>query len=268
MPELPEIETIRRSLADCVGQRFLKFSFFREDIIREKTFDPQKLEGNSCVAIERRGKYLEFVFPNNRYLTIHLGMSGRLWKSHDSNEQQIKHVHMVAVLENKETLIFYDPRRFGGLWFTEGRTENVQKLGIEPFDVQFQAEFLWEKARKRNISIKQMLLDQTFIAGLGNIYADESLFAAGIHPSRAARTLTVAEWRILQQKIVEVLQASLALKGTTFRDYRDGLNQKGAFQAFLKVYGKGGEPCPNCGTPLERIRIAQRSSCYCPLCQK
>ena len=268
MPELPEVETIRRSLQTCEGQRLNQISFHRLDIIRQKDFEPGYLEGQACTELARRGKYLEFIFPENKYVTVHLGMSGRLWKSTDPAEQQIKHVHMTAVLDSGETLIFYDPRRFGGIWLTYGPILSVQRLGIEPLSSAFQTESWWEKAQKRKASIKQVLLDQRFIAGLGNIYADESLFAAGIHPQREARSLTVQEWKILQQKIVEVLQASLSLKGTTFRDYRDGLNQKGAFQNFLKVYGKSGTPCPHCGTNLEMVRIAQRSSCFCPVCQK
>ena len=270
MPELPEVETIRRNILSCVGQSFCRVIFRRDDILKRRDFEPEQLEGAVCRAIVRRGKYLRFLFDDERQMTVHLGMSGRLWRSTDEEEQNLRHVHLILALENGEFLLFYDPRRFGGVWLTVGTPMEIQRLGIEPLDVDFNEtmQALWEKLRRRTAAVKETILNQRLIAGLGNIYADESLFRAQIHPLRPTNSLTREEWRQLGHCMKDVLEASLQNKGTTFRDYRDGLNRKGAFQDFLQVYGKAGKPCTQCGTALQTVRIAGRSSCFCPCCQQ
>jgi formamidopyrimidine-DNA glycosylase len=266
VPELPEVETIRRSLLSLKPSPIKTLHFNRRDIIREQDFAPELLEGETWRDIKRRGKFLSFIFAKTRIMTVHLGMSGRFYSSPALPEE--KHIHLVLTREDGGLLVFQDPRRFGGLWFTEGDNRAVARLGAEPLEAEFTEEYLVKILSRRQTSIKNTLLNQNLLAGLGNIYVDEALFAAGISPRRTGASLTLEEIARLHAAIIQVLTAGIEARGTTFRDYRDGLNQRGGYQHQLKVYGRGGQACLDCGTAIESLRIGGRGTHYCPNCQR
>ena len=266
MPELPEIETIKRSLLPLTGERIAEVDIRRGDIIRRQDFSPALLQGIAWETILRRGKYLGFSFGGgSRWLTVHLGMSGRFYQVEALPSE--KHIHMVIALSGGSCLIFQDPRRFGGLWFTEGSAEPWRKLGPEPLEAGFTLVYLESILHPYKAAVKNILLNQERIAGLGNIYVDESLFAAGIHPEKAGSQISRAECGRLHQAIIQILNQSIEARGTTFRDYRDGWNQAGSFQERLAVYGRGGEPCRICGNLIKTMRLGGRGTYYCSHCQ-
>lgn len=267
MPELPEVETIRRGLDFMAGARVASLQLNRRDIARETSYEPRELVGQRLDSLNRRGKYLLLQF-GERFLVMHLGMSGRFYALPVEEACTEAHVHLQLTFDNGWQLLYKDPRRFGGAWFTCEPGPVLARLGPEPFDRSFSGAYLFRATRNRKVAIKTLLLNQAFVAGLGNIYADEALFAARIKPSRRADSLTAREARRLQQAIVDVLQAAIASCGTTFRDYRDGFNQSGQFQELVQVYGRTGEKCRHCSKGLERTVIGGRSTHYCPFCQK
>lgn len=267
MPELPEVETIRRGLEFMAGAELAAIELNRRDIARELSYVPEELIGQSLSALNRRGKYLLLQF-GERFLIVHLGMSGRFYALPADEVCTEAHVHLVLRFNNGYQLLYKDPRRFGGVWFTFEPGPVLARLGPEPFDRAFTGAYLYQATRGRKVAVKTLLLNQAIVAGLGNIYVDEALFAARIQPSRQASSLSLAEARRLQRAIVEVLQAAIANCGTTFRDYRDGFNQSGQFQNLVQVYGRTGENCQRCAAGLERVIIGGRSTHYCPRCQK
>ena len=268
MPELPEVETIRRSLLDNENAVLDKIEILHPGVVRRQDFQPGSLHGKTIAKIDRRGKFLIFSFAQSSgYLIVHMGMSGRFYMVNHDQPLTEKHIHAVLYLDNGRRLVYQDPRRFGGLWFVTDIEEFFCRMGCEPLEDEFNPELLAILVKDRKVAIKTLLLNQNLIAGIGNIYADEALFAAGILPYRPAGSLTREEIERLSQAIKKVLAESIEQRGTTFRDYRDGLNQSGSFQDYLKVYGRCHEPCPVCGQPIVRERIGGRSSHYCQHCQ-
>ncbi|MGI6413127.1 MAG: bifunctional DNA-formamidopyrimidine glycosylase/DNA-(apurinic or apyrimidinic site) lyase [Syntrophomonadaceae bacterium] len=268
MPELPEVETIKNSLQSIVGEKVSQIDVRRKDIIRLQEYEPGKVTGSPISAVTRRGKYLVISFKNQLYLVIHLGMSGRIYLQGSDQPVDLPHVHLIVHLGNHQTLVYQDPRRFGGVWFLRDIQPFFARLGIEPLTGDFTPDYLEQITRGRRIAIKSLLLVQNLISGIGNIYADEALFEAGIRPSRPAQSLSREEIGKLCQAIKKVLQKSIRYRGTTFRDYRDGSNQPGSFQDELKVYGKINQKCPVCDQILRREKIGGRSSFFCPGCQR
>lgn len=267
MPELPEVETIKNSLRPVIGKRVVKVRELHPAVVKIREFPAGKLTGKLVRNIYRRGKYLVFVFAGGYHLVIHLGMSGRLYWS-EPGEELAKHTHFILNIEGDKQLRYEDARRFGGIRFIRDLGKFFQTMGPEPLDEDFTLERLCSLLRNRRISIKSLLLNQQLVAGIGNIYADEILFRAGIHPARPAGELSGEESERLYTSIKEILAESIAHRGTTFRDYRDGKNQPGAFQDLLAVYAREGCPCVSCGHAVEKIVIGGRSSHYCPHCQK
>ncbi|MEN6325721.1 MAG: bifunctional DNA-formamidopyrimidine glycosylase/DNA-(apurinic or apyrimidinic site) lyase [Syntrophomonas sp.] len=268
MPELPEVETIKVSLQPIIGARVKEIELRRNDILRRQEYKLEEIEGKRIKAVERRGKYLSLVFGNHRNLVVHLGMSGRFYLENENAQEDKPHVHVLIFLDNGQRLAFQDARRFGGLWLLKDTGKFfAERLGKEPLADDFTASYLQKGLQGRKIPIKAFLLNQQPVCGLGNIYVDEALFAAGIRPERPADSLTSKEAASLHRAIRKVLRNSIENRGTTFRDYRDGFNQKGNFQNHLKVYGKAGSPCPKCGQLLQKTIIAGRSSHYCKNCQ-
>lgn len=268
MPELPEVETIRRSLLDNENAVLVKIEILHPGILRRQDFEPAQLQGKKIEKISRRGKFLVFFFAQtSRYLIVHLGMSGRFYMLNQDQPLDGKHIHAVLHLDNGCRLVYQDARRFGGIWFIDDIEEFFCHMGCEPLEDEFTPELLAKLVKDRKVAVKTLLLNQNLIAGIGNIYADEALFAAGIHPQRAAGSLTSEEVDRLSRAIKKVLAKSIEQRGTTFRDFRDGYNQSGGFQNHLQVYGRLNEPCPVCGRPLVRERIGGRSSHYCQHCQ-
>ena len=270
MPELPEVETVTRGLrAALVGRTVVEV-----DVRREKTLVPPNAEGfvahltgRRVTQVRRRGKWILLTLDSGETLIAHLRMTGQLVLSDDRPDDP--YIRVLFALDDGRYLRFSDMRKFGRLWLTAHPDEVLGGLGPEPLADDFTAERLADMLRGRRRRIKALLLDQHFLVGLGNIYTDESLWRARIHPLRRADTLTPEEVRRLHRAIREVLQESIADGGTTLSDgmYRRSDGETGAFISRLAAYGRKGEPCPRCGTPIERIRVAQRGTHFCPHCQ-
>lgn len=268
MPELPEIETIRRGMQVNIGAKITNLIINRQDVIKLKDYEPAKLLNKQISKVTRRGKFFVFELEKNYNLVFHLGMSGRFYMVKSDDIISEPHVHVIVELDNGNKLLYQDARRFGGVWLVKDIKSFFVKMGVEPLSEEFNAKYLYEITRRRKIAIKTLLLNQHLIAGIGNIYADESLFAAGIRPDKSAGTLTMEEADKLCRAIKKVLETSIKERGTTFRDFRDSYNKTGNFQNFLKVYGKTNEKCPRCGEILARKKIGGRSSHYCSSCQQ
>lgn len=268
MPELPEVETIRASLEDVRGAGITGLEIFKPEVIRRQEYEPERICGESIRQVKRRGKFLVLVLRTDLYLILHMGMTGRFYLADEKMLLTEPHIHVVIHLDSGHKMVYQDTRRFGGLWFITDYDSFFAQMGPEPLSRQFNASYLEEAIKNRKAPIKNLLLNQHIVAGIGNIYADEALFAARIRPDRAAGTLDSSEIKKLCRAVKAVLKNSIKQRGTTFRDYRDGYNQKGGFQNYLKVYGKKNSPCPLCGSTLVVARIGGRSSHYCEKCQK
>lgn len=271
MPELPEVETIAADLRmQLVGRRF-----HTAHILWPRTLaapDPAslnaRLAGRTVADVGRRGKYLLIALDSGDTLIIHLRMTGRLALMAEGDPRlREDHVRARFALADGNYLVFTDARKFGRIWLAQDVAQVLGKLGPEPFDWHFTAQQLGERLSLRRAAIKALLLDQSIIAGLGNIYADEALHLAGIHPLRPGASLTPDEINCLHAAIRSVLVESIAARGTMLRDYRTPYGPDGAYKSRLRVYGQPGRPCPRCATPIERIRVAQRSTHFCPCCQ-
>lgn len=268
MPELPEVETIKSSLQSNVGVRIVRVELRREDIVRQKDFAIGEIEGQTITALERRAKFLDFSLADGRHLVLHMGMSGRIYQAPADQVPAEKHIHLLLFLNNGRCLVYQDPRRFGGVWLLDKTERLFSRLGVEPLTAAFTPAYLSRAVKGRKIAIKSLLLDQRLISGIGNIYADEALFAAGIRPQRPAGSLNEEELKALVRAVKKVLRQGIRQRGTTFRDFRDGDNRVGTFQNYLQVYGRGEEPCRHCGQPLQVERVGGRSAHFCPHCQK
>ena len=272
MPELPEVETVRRSLANhIIGQRIAQVEVLSWRAIRPRTEAEfaSGLLGRTIVAVDRRGKYLELTLDDGSWLLIHLRMTGQLLVT-DKDQPLAKHTAVVFTFDSGKQLRFVDQRKFGLLEHIKDRSEaarGYQTLGVEPTSSEFTVDYLREVMARRTAKVKGLLLNQSLIAGLGNIYADEALFHAGIHPQREGRSLTEKELEELHRAIVTVIEEGITHRGTTIRNYVDGSGKSGGYQERLQVYGKEGDPCPRCKT-TRRVKVAGRSSFHCPNCQR
>ncbi|MHB8919033.1 MAG: bifunctional DNA-formamidopyrimidine glycosylase/DNA-(apurinic or apyrimidinic site) lyase [Desulfocucumaceae bacterium] len=274
MPELPEVETVKRSLESQVaGLTITEVNLIMPKIVR--TPSPGDFVGNlpgkRIKKIGRRGKYLLIHLSGNMTLAVHLRMTGRLVYS-PPGTQPSKHTHAIFRFSNSFELHFSDIRQFGRMALMEtGRMDDwpgLKNLGVEPLGESFTRDLLKKELKRKRTKIKPLLLDQTFIAGLGNIYADEALHRARINPEKSAASLTAREVAHLYQSIREVLEEGINNRGTTIRDYVDGTGKSGSNQESLRVYNREGKPCLCCGVPVERIKLGGRSTYYCPKCQK
>lgn len=261
MPELPEVETVVRSVREhLVGKRIVAVSLTSKHVTPgNRSALAKKLAGRLIQSITRRGKFIQIELDEG-FLTVHLGMTGKLL----IQGRPETHVYGAFTLDDGE-LLYHDPRQFGTIEWSAKVSPRVARLGPEPLEITL-AEF--EKRIKRKARIKALLLNQAFLAGVGNIYADESLFAAGIHPLASASTLSKARIEKLYTAIQAILAHSIQLGGSSISDYVDGAGQKGWFQVEHRVYGREGEPCAHCGAPVKKILVAQRGTHYCPKCQK
>jgi formamidopyrimidine-DNA glycosylase len=271
MPELPEVETTLRGLAPhLTGQRIAKVMIRNPQLRWPIPAQlPAILRGQTIHALKRRAKYL-LLQCDSGTLILHLGMSGslRILPAHTAPE---KHDHFDLQLENGMLMRLRDPRRFGAvLWHSGDVAQHplLAGLGPEPLLDGFDAAYLYRATRKRSAAIKLVLMDNHVVVGVGNIYANEALFRSGIRPQLAAGKLTLPRCARLVQNIREILTASIALGGSTLRDFVDSAGKPGYFQQHYWVYGRAGEPCRACGNPIRQIRQGQRSSFYCPHCQK
>jgi formamidopyrimidine-DNA glycosylase len=274
MPELPEVETIRRGLERVIIGRVIHQVKIRETRLRQPV-DARKLRrwiaGQKVQALRRRAKYLLCAMENQAHLVLHLGMSGRLLFCEKTRPLE-KHDHIQFIFDNGDALRFCDPRRFGMVdAIPPGGMESyrhIQNLGIEPLSPQCTPEHLSDRAKGLSRPIKNFLMDAAVIVGVGNIYANEALFRAGIHPQKASGRLRPGQWERLVQAVRETLNLAIATGGTTLNDFYNSNGEMGYFQQHLMVYGRDGEPCHVCGRIIRRMVQAGRSSFYCPRCQK
>jgi formamidopyrimidine-DNA glycosylase len=270
MPELPEVEVTRRGIARRVAGMRLDRAVLRAPSLRYPIPAglARKLAGRMLVAAKRRGKYLLLAFDEG-HLLIHLGMSGSLRFVAPGMAPE-KHDHADFIF-GEQVLRLTDPRRFGALlWLAGDPLEHplIAKLGIEPLTRAFTAEWLHAVLRGKAVAIKPAIMDAGLVVGVGNIYAAESLFAAGIDPRRAAGRVSLARLEKLVPAVKKTLQAAIRAGGSTLRDFRNTEGGMGDFQTRHKVYDRAGEPCVKCGTSIKAIRQGQRSTYFCPRCQR
>jgi len=271
MPELPEVETTRRGIEPHVLNQTITQVVIRKHQLRWKIPSalPQYLENKTINKVERRGKYLLLTTTTGTVI-IHLGMSGSL-RVLPADSVATKHDHIDLLLTNQLCLRFNDPRRFGCyLWTDENPLQHslLKNLGPEPLTTDFHPQYLYQQSRKRKTSIKLFIMDSKIVVGVGNIYANEALFQAGINPKHAAGKVTLEQYSKLVKAIKNILQAAIKQGGTTLRNFISSDGKLGYFKQKLKVYGRGGLDCSNCGTMLKEIRLGQRSTVFCGKCQK
>ncbi len=275
MPELPEVETIRQRLIkgfdkspSILNQTIHQVRLFWHGTLSEP--DPQTfsafLPGQEVLAVDRRAKFLVFTL-SDAYLVVHLRMSGDLYLEQLDNNTPLrdnKYDRMWLEFESGWRLVFNDMRKFGRVWLLRETNELFSKLGPEPFDEQLTAAIFADMLQKRSRQLKPLLIDQSFLAGVGNIYADEALFRAGLHPLRLSDSLSDSEVTSLLESIRFVLNNGIDQKGASI----DWVYRGGDFQNYFQVYQQTGNPCPRCGHPIEKTKVGQRGTHFCPVCQK
>lgn len=288
MPELPEVETTKTSLTPLIGKTVADI-VVSDKRLREPIPSLKPLIGMTLKSVHRRAKYLllDFVKPNQRQdkqtLLIHLGMSGSLGQSNHFAPR--KHDHVVFAFDDQSLanfdkrthhaptryLCYHDPRRFGMVMWADDGLKYLTKLGIEPLSDSFNGHYLYQKIhqnqRPSHRPIKAVIMEQAIVVGVGNIYASESLFLAGIHPKTPAHLLSLDKLNILAEHIKMILTKAIAVGGSSLKDFSVGDNQTGYFQQTLNVYGQQNQPCSTCQTPLDNVKITGRASVFCPTCQ-
>ena len=271
MPELPEVEAVRRGIAPLLlGQRISRVVVrqwrLRWPIPRQL---PTELPGQRIRRVGRRAKYL-LVETGGGTLLLHLGMSGSL-RVVPADRPPDRHDHLDLIFQNGTCLRLRDPRRFGAALWCRGdvrRHRLLAGLGPEPLEPEFDGDYLYDHARKRNVAVKNFIMNARVVAGIGNIYACEALYLAGVHPARPAGRISLIRYRRLAGCIRRVLREAISEGGTTLRDFVAADGRPGYFGRRLRVYGRGGEACERCQVPIRQRRIGQRSSFYCPACQR
>lgn len=267
MPELPEVETVVRILSSQIINQTIQEVIIRWDkTVEHKDIFLKEVIGQTILSITRRGKYI-CVNLNRGVILIHLRMEGKFF-IRDKNDLPFKHTHVILKLDSCN-LEFNDTRKFGRMMYTEdAQTFLNTKLGLEPFDENLTVEYLKNKAKNRKVALKTFLLDQSVIAGIGNIYSDEICFKMLRNPHTSVAKLSKKDWANCIQITREILQSAIEAGGTSVRSYTSSLGVTGLFQLNILVYGRANQPCHNCQTILVRSVIGQRSSVYCPNCQK
>ncbi|MBS4208797.1 DNA-formamidopyrimidine glycosylase [Bacillus sp. FJAT-50079] len=274
MPELPEVETMRRSLIELVKGKTIEDVVIHWPKIIKYPLEIEQfidaLQGQTIDDIDRKGKFLIFMLDDYS-LVSHLRMEGNYRLARRGDEQD-KHVHVLFRFTDGTELRYRDVRKFGTMHLFAKGTEHAElplsKLGPEPFSNEFSDVYFKERLMKTERVIKAVLLDQTVVTGLGNIYVDEVLFRSNIHPGRVASSLTDDEIALLRKQAVETLQESIQAGGSSVNTYMNSFGESGTYQELLLVYGRQGEECKQCGTPLEKMKLAGRGTHFCPVCQK
>lgn len=271
MPELPEVEVSRRGIAPHIEQQTIKAVVVRDERLRWPVpAQLQQVAGARIEKVERRAKYL-IVHTSQGFIIIHLGMSGAL-RVVPTDSLVVKHDHVELELANGWSLRFNDPRRFGCWLFSEAHPSIdhplLKNLGPEPLTEAFNVDHLYQASRGRQQALKTFIMDNHVVVGVGNIYANESLFKAGIHPKRAAGKVSRARYEKLVPIIKSTLARAIEQGGTTLQDFTQADGQPGYFKQELMVYGRGGKLCMQCSTRLKEIRLGQRTTVYCPRCQR
>jgi len=268
MPELPEVETTRRGIAPAIQQQRISTIIVRQPKLRWPIPDEiHTLEGKTVKSVTRRAKYL-LINTKIGSAIIHLGMSGSL-SIVTTKKAAEKHDHIDFIFSHNMLLRLHDPRRFGAvLWSKDPLNHRLLcNLAPEPLSDAFHASYLCQQAHNKRVAIKQFIMNSQHVVGVGNIYASESLFMAGIHPQTPAGKISLSRYKELTSAIKEVLTKAIQQGGTTLRDFVNADGKKGYFQVSLKVYGKATQPCPNCSQTIQKITQSQRSTFYCANCQ-
>ena len=275
MPELPEVETIRTRLEPALtGRRIERARIFDPRLTRPEPPEAvaEALEGERVAEVARRGKYLIVTFESGRHLLVHLRMTGNVLHPAAEGAERDPHVRARIRLDDGSDVLYRDVRRFGTWELLEpGELEpyfEARRLGREPLERRFTTAALGEALAGRRAPIKAALLDQRAVAGVGNIYADEALWYARIHPLMPAGAVVAGEVAALRKGIRKALELGIARQGATLRDYRGADGERGRMQEEFRVYGRDGQPCPRCCTPIEKIRAGGRGTWYCPSCQR
>ncbi len=270
MPELPEVETTRRGIAPAIENNTVQSVTIRNGSLRWPVDSnlPDLLKGLKILSVKRRAKYL-LLATEKGHLIIHLGMSGNL-KILTHNAPLQKHDHVDIVFNNNILLRYHDPRRFGSILWTDKPVNQFKllvHLAPEPLSSDFSSEWLYPKLQKRKTAIKVVLMDNKYVVGVGNIYANESLFLSNISPLKPANTLSLKETELLIKNIKIILEKAIEQGGTTLKDFSSPDGKPGYFVQQLSVYGQDNKPCPTCKTSIVKVTQAQRASFYCPSCQ-
>lgn len=270
MPELPEVETTRKGIAPYVVGELVTDVITRERQLRWPipTSLKRSLKNKTIRKLRRRAKYLLF-YTDNGCMILHLGMSGSL-RVVDNKQAPVKHDHVDIIFESGRVLRFRDPRKFGSILWTKDDPMGhklIKHLGPEPLSADFQTDYLYSRSRKRTKAIKTFIMDSCIVVGVGNIYANEALYRAGIKPTLQAGKVSKARYEILIIEIKKVLSEAINKGGTTLRDFINGEGKPGYFKNELQVYDRAGKPCNYCETPIKMIRQGQRSTFYCTKCQ-
>lgn len=267
MPELPEVETTKTSLLPLLHHRVQSVTVRDSRLRWAIPDDISRLVGQELRALKRRSKYILAEFETDQMLW-HLGMSGS-FRLCTAQDELRKHDHLILTFDDGTELRYHDPRRFGCiLWLNdEHQKKLIDTLGPEPLSDAFNADYLYEKLRTKQVGIKIAIMDNHVVVGVGNIYATESLFNQGIHPAQPANTLSSEQIAGLVVEIKRILSHAIQLGGSTLRDYTNAMGENGYFQQTLLAYGRAGEMCVNCETTLENIKLGQRASVFCPQCQ-
>jgi formamidopyrimidine-DNA glycosylase len=265
MPELPEVETIKNELAPhIIGHTITGVNLPDDKIVRQPSVEElrSRLIGQKITGLKRRGKYLFFSLSSGETLIIHLKMTGSLWLKPPD-----RFTRAIIELNGGIKIYFRDPRKFGVMWLVKDKNTVASKLGPEPLEADFTPQVLAQRLSGRTAPIKALLCDQSFVAGIGNMYADEALFLAKIHPLRPGRSLSTEEVERLYHAIQQVLRAAINNKGASTDTYFRPSGEIGTAHFQFRVAHRRGESCPVCGTPLERLPIRNRGSYFCPKCQ-
>jgi len=271
MPELPEVETIRRGIEPLVVNKVVDHVQIHNGSLRWPVPDVlvELLPGQKARTVDRRSKYLLFYFEQGT-LIVHLGMTGHL-RLDASTSKRRKHDHVEIVFTDGTALRYNDSRRFGAiLWTEKDPLQHVRltDLGPEPLTSEFNAAYLYQLSRGRKIAVKPFLMDSHVVVGIGNIYASEALFRAGIAPVRPAGKVSKAAYERLAQSVTEILTEAIAAGGTTIRDFSNSEGRPGYFKQKLCVYGRAGQKCVSCEALVKQVKLGQRSTYYCPVCQR
>jgi formamidopyrimidine-DNA glycosylase len=277
MPELPEVESLRRILTrTAVGRTIVGARIGKLPLRRRVVPDFGALiAGCTIERISRRAKYLMIELSGDSIILAHLGMSGSITHRHDAfdaREFDVKHDHLEFALDDATRLVYNDPRRFGMVRLISRADlaviAELKGIGPEPLSADFNADYLAVQARSKKVAIKNLIMDQKIVAGVGNIYASEILFHAAVRPTRRAGRVKRAEIELIVEFTPKVLRAAIGSGGTTFRSYRDSRGRPGEFSKRLMVYGREDAPCYVCKTPIRNVVVGQRASFYCPKCQR
>ncbi len=271
MPELPEVETTKRGIAAAlIGQSITSVWYSGKNLRYPVSQELLSLSGIKITDVTRRAKYLVISLENQCHLLFHLGMSGMM-RLQTAPYQAIKHDHLLVQIASGICLVFHDPRRFGCVLWVEGDVNQhpmVKKLGPEPLGPTFNASYLKQQAAQKKVSVKSFIMNNDVVVGVGNIYASEALFQAGIHPHRQAHRISKTRYQALVNSIQKVLREAIKAGGTTLKDFHDSQGKPGYFQQELLVYGRENKPCVRCQINVKKVKTGQRSTYFCPQCQR